>query len=292
MDEYKKEQIIRNLIIIVAFIIQVLSISVYMLDSIKYRNDISVVMLLLMGITFFLLDYFVFYKNFRELSLNKLRERCELMECQKKMQEKYDRDIVKYERESKEIKEELLNKISEMRKQIDIKEEEGIDGSVTEFMQILDKTRNIYFCENMLVNLILTEKKKTAEEQGITFDAAVTLPGQIEVESVDISSVLGNLLDNAIEACVRVEDPDRRKISVKSILKDECWVIKVDNTFNQDDLSVEEHTYRTTKQNKSNHGFGINIIRDIARKYNGELQIHIENGHFIVVVYMDCSEGE
>ena len=289
MEQYRKVCWLRRIIILTVIILQFISIGIYLYDKLKNNGDLNFYSISLTILFFVLMDYFLLYKNIRNISSKTLVERYDIAQYQQKLQKKYDQDMEKYAQESQRIKNDLLTQIEVMRKNLESQNEE-LDQSVTEFMNILDKTRYDYFCKNMVVNLILTDKKKKAEEQQIEFNAAIDIPEKISINNVDISSMLGNLLDNAIEACSKIPDPEKRRIDIKAMIIDECLVIKATNTFNKSVINAQKKFLITTKKDRKNHGFGINIIRNLAGKYNGELQIHIESDCFIAIVFMDCSE--
>ncbi len=136
-------------------------------------------------------------------------------------------------------------------------------------------TGNFYF--DSLINY----KAGTAARENIKFQARLSIPSDVEVHTEDMYICLGNLLDNAIEASKKLQDG--RVINLKIVVDEKNLYIEVSNAYEgRREKSGKE--YLTTKQEKERHGLGLNIVRKIAAKYHGEVNIYDENGRFTVSV--------
>ncbi len=141
-------------------------------------------------------------------------------------------------------------------------------------------------CENMLVNLLLNDKKVKANECDIKFESKVVVPANISVDSKDICSLFFNLIDNAIDANETSSKTSGKWITIKSNVMGNYLIIKQSNSmFNYVD-SDGKGNFFTTKLNKTNHGKGLEIIRDIAEKYNGSAEFKTKNNVFYSTVYL------
>ena len=130
---------------------------------------------------------------------------------------------------------------------------------------------------NDFVNAILNSKLSLAKSKGIEVlcGAARNLEG---VENEDLCTLLGNMLDNAIEACVRCKK-DKRLIEVNIASYSKQIVITVSNTA-EGDVLKENGNLTTTKKETADHGFGVESIRQIAKKYGGYVRFYQENSIF------------
>ena len=106
-----------------------------------------------------------------------------------------------------------------------------------------------------------------AEQAGIHVDYQIFLPEKSMIQPSDLSSVLFNILDNAIEACRSSEDL-KKNLSLSLTTSKGFLSILVRNT--KDPQIVFNHS--TTKKNSVHHGLGLSIIEDICRKYDGSWQ--------------------
>lgn len=129
---------------------------------------------------------------------------------------------------------------------------------------------------------IITYKSNQAKNKGIHLDADLSGTGGIKIPTVDLFVILGNLLDNAIEATERVTDRDRRiALSIKNTKG--TVVITIKNPAEKD---VDVDRLTSTKNDHSSHGFGILSIRSIAEKYYGEVIFACSEREFTSTVVM------
>lgn len=131
-----------------------------------------------------------------------------------------------------------------------------------ESCEVLQK--NLY-CNNIFIDTICTLKKKQCTEKGIDLSVDIQIENFVPMKEIDISGLFQNLLDNAIEASEQVENPSERKISLSICEKQVGWYLIVKNTC----VALEEIDFRTKKRDQENHGYGIEIIREIVNKYDG-----------------------
>ena len=97
----------------------------------------------------------------------------------------------------------------------------------------------------------------------------------------DIYALLGNILDNAMEASEKRKKDEERVVSISTISKEGFIRIHEENFFDGD-LIYENNVRKTTKQNKLYHGFGVKSIKLIAEKYHGDVSISTKDGKFIL----------
>lgn len=138
-------------------------------------------------------------------------------------------------------------------------------------------TGNFYF------DSIINYKADKAQQYGIIFLADLMIPHDVEVQTEDLCIFLGNLLDNAIEA---VKDLKQEKMIRLKIRADGSNILIV--VANEYETVREKvgRRYVTTKENKLEHGLGLNIVRKIVRKYQGEVLIDDNGSLFEITVLM------
>lgn len=119
---------------------------------------------------------------------------------------------------------------------------------------------------NVMVDAILNSKLSLARSKDISVDASAVVPEKLIVSDTDMCVIIGNLLDNAIEACCKFEEKEKRFIRVYiGVLKRQLY-ISVSNSVGGE-IKKEGKTYITTKN--ADHGFGLKRIDKIVDKYNG-----------------------
>ena len=127
---------------------------------------------------------------------------------------------------------------------------------------------------NFIINSILKEKIKCAREKGISVTYEIQIADTFQLERGDMGIILGNLLDNAIEASEQVEDPC---IFIQMRQRNKSLYLFIENSTRES----EEKEFVTTKADKKNHGFGLVSVQKTVEKYNGNIQLYRKEGRFI-----------
>lgn len=140
---------------------------------------------------------------------------------------------------------------------------------------------------NMIVDFAVDMKKNYAQTRGIPMEVELHIPREMKYSSMDLVIFLSNLLDNAIEACERMENKDKAKIILKMQYKMSNLVVLIRNTYDghldgQDNNSKEYAMLPTSKADKGAHGIGMKNVMDIVEKYNGAIKWKAEQGWFTV----------
>lgn len=137
---------------------------------------------------------------------------------------------------------------------------------------------------NVMADAILNSKLSLARVRKIAINAKATVPEEMEVSEIDLCIIIGNLLDNAMEACLKQEDESARFIRVYiSILKGQLY-ISVTNSVGGPVLKQGKE-YLSTKTGNT-HGFGLMRMDRIVAKYNGYLNRQHEEGAFATEVML------
>lgn len=123
-------------------------------------------------------------------------------------------------------------------------------------------------CENPVLNAILNVEKEKAFRHKVSFNCAIA-DNLFFVEDSDIVSIIGNMCDNAIEYLSEIEQDERNINLTISVYKD-YYYITCNNTITSSVL-MNNPEMNTTKNDVTLHGKGIQILRDVAEKYNGQI---------------------
>lgn len=133
---------------------------------------------------------------------------------------------------------------------------------------------------NPVLDVILTTKTHTCADKGITFTAVADGKLLDGMSSMDIASLFGNALDNAIEATSKLSDPERRLIRLALYQQGQFIVLRVENYYDSALKTDTEGNLRTTKKDAGSHGFGVKSIRHIVQQYGGEVTIRTKDHWF------------
>lgn len=122
---------------------------------------------------------------------------------------------------------------------------------------------------NKVIDAVLATKKNSAEHKGINFYADGNIPDKCIVDEIDFTNIIGNLLDNAIEAAEKVENGN---VSIVIKPQKKFIIIKVKNSYDGNKNSE----MKTTKKDKEFHGIGLKSIKRIVEKYQGEFELEFK----------------
>lgn len=129
---------------------------------------------------------------------------------------------------------------------------------------------------NEFLDVILRDKAQQARAKHIDFHAMVRFEAGDFIAPLDVSTIFGNALDNAIEASEKLPE-EERLITIKAGTSHGMLVIRVENNMAEEGLPVGA---ATTKNDVFLHGFGLTNIRRAVENYDGELSVKAENGVF------------
>ena len=145
---------------------------------------------------------------------------------------------------------------------------------------------------NPVLDVILTTKERTCADRGITFTAVADGSLLDGMSSMDIASLFGNALDNAIEATLKLPNPEQRLIKLALFEQNHFIVIRVENYYDSRLSKDADGNLRTTKRDDQHrHGFGVKSIRHIAQQYGGEVTIRTDNHWFVLTALIPRRTG-
>ena len=137
---------------------------------------------------------------------------------------------------------------------------------------------------NVMVDAILNSKLSLIQSHQINLHAKAVVPSDLKISEIDLCTVIGNLLDNAMEACLKQEQDSERFVRVYiGILKKQLY-ISFQNSSGQQ-IKKSGKTYISTKNSES-HGFGLKRIDRIVAKYDGYINRQNEEGIFATEVLL------
>ncbi len=151
-----------------------------------------------------------------------------------------------------------------------------------EQIQDIRLAEEIIYSANPVVNAILKVKSIKAKEKEIPMQVTTLLPQRVSVDIGDMGVLYGNLLDNAIEAAMAVEQ-EKRYVHVESKFQEGRLLLSIKNSKPSGTSSYQQ----TSKKDKIKHGRGIRSVRKVAEKYGGELLLKDQGEHFEAVLLLN-----
>lgn len=122
---------------------------------------------------------------------------------------------------------------------------------------------------NTVVDALIGSKTALAEMNSIPVDVDLAVPQELKISDADLTVMIGNLYDNAIDANLRFEDMDKRFINIKILYDGGNILFMFENAAREEKQPDRKDVWRTTKKDSSMHGFGMKNIDRIMQKYSG-----------------------
>ncbi len=188
---------------------------------------------------------------------------------------------------------EIVHNLSHSLKTIGLLALEGDCNEISRIVEEMDRSLNresvTEICENKMINLILSDATNKAKKNNLKIEITVEKNCSMKsVKDIDISIVLGNLLNNAFEAAEKKGTGSQIGLRARVDKKTDTCVICIINEFSGD-LNIKNGKLRTTKHDELFHGIGLSSVSKIVRNYGGLLECTAENGLFIAMVVLPNS---
>ena len=159
-------------------------------------------------------------------------------------------------------------------------------------LQVHDEKNFLFALRGLLENgenaldTVLAMKIAQASKNAILIRPAIALYCKVMVDFLDLSLMIGNALDNAIEACQKLPDYSQKVIDLEIKTMEQYLFLTFTNPFSGQKM-VSNMLLSTTKKDKNAHGYGLKSIEQTARKYNGNMSIEMQNNVFTLKIMLD-----
>lgn len=245
-------------------------------DHMTAINDIGNVVFLLVMNVGSLLVYYVVIQLSNELAKN--------LELEK---QQHYRDIEQLEyqlleeriEDARRARHDMRHHIIVMSKYLESKEYDKLQTYLNDYHQSLPSDRAIAFCQHRTINSLLLHFAHMAQENEVDFQAQVSLPNDLTVSDVDISVLLGNLLENAMSACMEQKE-GTRQIIVRGNSDANSLFFTIDNTCENDIKKDSKGHFVSTK--KGGSGLGLQSSEHIVNRYDGVFSAEKRDNMFFV----------
>lgn len=170
----------------------------------------------------------------------------------------------------KSYRHDMKNHMTVINSLIDKDEIEALKKYLNEISNISFDNEKYISSGNEIIDSIVNYKLNLAENEKIRFITDISISTGLHISSYDMTVILGNILDNAIEASKKVDEVER-KIILKIKEENGKFIIYIQNKFNGN----LKNNYESTKDNEKEHGYGIKNIKKVVEKNNGICKFEI-----------------
>lgn len=182
--------------------------------------------------------------------------------------------------EIRNIKHDLKNQVTVLNDLIKDNKYDEAKQHINQLYKDVEKVTSVCYTGNSAVDSIINLKGDYARSRNISFLSKIKV-NTIDFDTIGVCRILGNALDNAIEACERM-DIDEKCVCAAIHQLENKLIIEIENTS----LPVDVNNLTTSKKNKEAHGIGMQSIRQTAESMNGYVSCNYENGYFSIKIIL------
>lgn len=232
-----------------------------------------------------LLSMFVVMLLFTDLEQKKEEESRQIaLESQLHQMQSHIREIEQLYGGIRGMKHDVKNHITAMEGLIEQKKYEEARNYLASMNHTVERLDYAYQTGNPVTDVIINEKCSRAGELGIRFESAFHFPMEKSVDAFDISIILNNALENALEAAGQTKEG---YIKIVSSQRRNVYLIEVENNFIRELMfDSKSGLPETTKQETAIHGMGLKNIRRVAEKYYGTIEIEVKEKRFFLTIML------
>lgn len=152
-----------------------------------------------------------------------------------------------------------------------------LEAYLDNYTASLPEMQSLVYCQHYAINALLGYFHQQAKSQGIELDIFLQLPEKIDLPETTLSVVLGNLLENAIDACQDVPAA-RKRITVRGKANMGSVFFEITNPYVGDIHKSKSGSFLSTKE--SGQGLGLESVAQLAKHHGGMLELEALNGIF------------
>ena len=257
---------------------------IYVMSEYMYKTEEGrlIVLSAIMAAALIASNIVLFYLFEHQLREAEARKEQQMMRQQSEYKAEYYKELFIKQKYSNKAMHDLKNQLFALKEALLNNEEEGI-RKITRLCEDMLTSQTLTFTGNEAVDALLTVKIQTMKEKEINFTHTVYMSKNNTIDMLDLCVLLGNLLDNAIEANEKVCS-EERFIHLNMVQRADYLSIQINNATNGN-VKIENNKIITTKKQRELHGFGLQSVREITEKYNGSCTFSQE-GHLFQAVLM------
>lgn len=220
----------------------------------------------------------VFYSEAMRLSESR-RRYSELAEQQYTMQKEYYQRLHENQEETRALWHDIKKYVLAMQVFADKNDQQQLQKIVQQANDTLNSISTVVDIDNVVISSILDNYARTAKESNIDFHLDAMVPATLPISPVDLYIILGNTLDNAIEACLALPE-EKRYINI--LLRKENGILfyRIQNSCNGEEKSHLHGKF---------HGYGLSNVRKTASKYGGPVTLTQNSTSYTVEMYLNCN---
>ena len=214
----------------------------------------------------------------RQQSMHEMEIKLNEVEKAWEIEQNHYSDIEARRDELAKIRHDISEQFLVMQELLHQQKYEKVIEMVDTLREYVASTKEYVYCADPVVNAIMAENERECKKKGIRFDYNLEIMQPLKINPVVICSIFSNLLRNALAATTEVEDKTKAAIEIKATIKGDYLVVKVNNTFS------------ALKKKNQRKGYGLDILRNLVEKYNGQMDVVVKDGNYSTSISVENIE--
>lgn len=173
---------------------------------------------------------------------------------------------------------------------LDADDVEGLRHYLAEYDQTLSNSEDDLYTGNYVADIIVGHYLCLAKQNGIRVDFNLHIPENHYIKDTDLCVLMGNCLENAIDACGKL-DIEKRFLRVESAVKNKYLAITISNSYDGN-IVLQNSVYLSDKRQHRVAGIGLQSVGAVVKNYNGEMKLEGKHGVFTVYILLKMLEKE
>lgn len=230
-------------------------------------------------LTLYLIVFILFYIFSKTtIEKTKLTERNNILEIQKS----YTESLQSYIKYTSKARHDFKHSVHVMSRLADEGNLSALKDYIAQYENSLTVTAPVRICKSDALNALFNHYRQQAIENHVDINWRIDLPDKSRILDVDLCSIFGNILENAIDGCCTVEE-GKRYFNLTSEIKGDCLYIVSTNNYGKP-LEMDGETYSSTKH--QGKGIGLHSMKSITEVYDGIFDAGNNNGEFFVDIML------
>ena len=228
---------------------------------------------------FYIVFVLIYFKQYEEKC--EAEQRNELMEMQRIQSQKEIERMKRSQYEISILRHDMRHFLKDILQYVEADELERAKAYIGEIIEHADQTVTKKYCNNLIVNMILSSYENVMKELGIQFHYSIRIPSELDFADSDLSSILSNGLENAVHA-VSLLPEEKRKIELDMRMNNDKLLISIKNTYSGNIKIIDG----VPVSNVKGHGFGTKSICYVTEKLKGNCDFSIKGEYFILRIVL------
>ena len=263
---------------VISIIIPVLSLFISMVILDECRNESSVA---IGGLSLIVINVLMFFMMDHIQSMYQQQMNISLLKQQNKAYEEQMSILKLSEERLHALQHDLKNHLLAIERISTMNDRNAMETYMDDLFSEAEASSMFAETGNYIIDAFLNSKLANAKNLGVNVETDLKISRELNMPPTDISIILGNLLDNAVEASTKC----RKRKAIKIVMREDCGklYLRMINTY-QGKIRVYRGMILSNKPNRGNHGIGLKNVQEVVDKYHGEMNTSYTEDYFSVAI--------